>query len=71
MLQQRSKLLLLSLVAVILCLRVYDLTEQLLLDPIRQKEFQIADLETELIAQKRLSKRIREAEENYEQWLSS
>ena len=70
MLQQRSKLLLLCLVAVILFLRVYDLTEQLLLDPIRQKEFQIADLETEMIAQKRLSKRIREAEENYEQWLS-
>ncbi|MDA9777123.1 hypothetical protein N9D38_01685 [Rubripirellula sp.] len=70
MLQQRSKLLLLCLVAVILGLRLYDMSEEYLLRPIMEKRAQIEDLEADLILQRRLSERIKKAETDYKKWLT-
>ena len=58
MLQQRSKLLLLGLAVAVLGVRIYDMAESLLLKPLSDRQVQVEDLETELLAQKRLAVRI-------------
>ncbi|MCH1497056.1 MAG: hypothetical protein L7U72_17675 [Rubripirellula sp.] len=69
MLQQRSKLLLLGLAVAVLGVRIYDMAESLLLKPLSDRQVQVEDLETELLAQKRLAVRIEQAEAAYQDWL--
>ena len=69
MLQQRSKLLLLGLAVAVLGVRIYDMAESLLLKPLSDRQMQVEDLETELLAQKRLAVRIEKAEAAHQDWL--
>ncbi len=69
MFQQRSKLLLLVLAISVLGVRVYDMAENLLLKPLADRQMQVDELETELLAQKRLAVRIEQAETAYQDWL--
>ena len=69
MFEQRSKLLLLALAAIVLLIRIYDMVESHLLAPMEQKQAQIEEMETELLVQERLSERIIQVSKDYQGWL--